>query len=143
MTQKQGLARATRRVFVSYSSEDGWCAHLLLDRLAKHPGVSVFATQSLSAAGDWQRRLKEELKGCNVFLVVLSRRSVESPYVLQELGAAWALGKPIVAVIVDPEAHSKIPLEAGQARVVEVADLEEPDALDRLLSDLGNEEAPT
>lgn len=115
----------------------------MLDRLAKHPGVNVFATQSLSAAGNWQQRLKEELSRCTVFLVVLSRRSVESPYVLKELGAAWALGKRIVAVIADPEALSKIPLEADQARVVEAADLEEPDALDQLLSDLGNEEAPT
>lgn len=141
MIQKEQRLAQKARVFLSYSSEDGWYARTLLERLARHPDVDVvFATQTLSAAGDWRRRLKEELEGCTVFLVVLSMRSLRSPYVLHELGAAWALGKPIVAVVTDPEARAGIPLGAGQARLVEVAALEEPEALSSLFFDHGDEE---
>ncbi len=139
MTQQQQLKK-TLRVFLSYSSDDRWFARSLLDRLVKHPRVSVFATQSLSAGEDWQRRLKEELVRSNLFLVVLSTRSVRSRWVLYELGAAWALGKQILAVLTEPEVRSSIPIEARHMRLVEARELEGPDALSRLLE--AYDEAP-
>jgi len=135
LTQQQERA-GTLRIFVSYSSDDRWFATLLLDRLANHSGVSVFATQNLSAAGDYRRRLKEELRAAGAFLVLLSPRSVRSNWVLYELGAAWALGKPIVAVLTDPAVRSKIPIEAHQLSIVHVGDPKEPGAVDRILEKL-------
>jgi DNA-binding transcriptional LysR family regulator len=126
----------TLRIFVSYSSEDRWFATLLLDRLANHPDVSVFATQNLSAAGDYRLRLKEELRAAGAFLVLLSPRSVKSNWVLYELGAAWALGKPLVAVLTDPTVRPKIPVEARQLSVVYVEDPKEPAAVERILKHL-------
>lgn len=135
MTQQQ--SRTTLRVFVSYASDDRWFATPLLDRLAKHPGVSVFATQNLSAAEDWRKRLKQELVAASAFLVLLSPRSVESNWVLSELGAAWALGKPIVAVLTDPAVRSKIPVEARQLSFLHIPDPTEPDIVDRIIERLG------
>lgn len=135
MTQQQERA-GTLRIFASYSSEDRWFATLLLDRLANHPHVSVFATQNLSAAGDYRRRLKEELRAAGAFVVLLSPRSVRSNWVLYELGAAWALGTPIVAVLTDPAVRSKIPVEAHQLSVVHIADPKEPGVVDRILEKL-------
>ena len=132
MTQQQERA-GTLRIFASYSSEDRWFATLLLNRLANHPDVSVFATQNLSAASDYRRRLKEELKTAGAFLVLLSPHSVRSNWVLYELGAAWALGTPIVAVLTDPAVRSKIPVEAHQLSIVHVADPKEPEVIDRIL----------
>lgn len=135
MTQQQERA-GTLRIFASYSSEDRWFATLLLDRLSNHPDVSVFATQNLSAAGDYRRRLKEELRSAGAFLVLLSPRSVRSKWVLYELGAAWALGTPIVAVLTDPSVRSEIPVEARQLSILHVADPKEPGATDRILAKL-------
>ncbi len=135
MTQQKDRV-ATQRVFVSYASEDRWFATLLLDRLAKHQGVSVFATQNLSAAGDWRTRLKQELVEASAFVVLLSPRSVESSWVLSELGAAWALGTPIVAVLTDHTVRSKIPVEARQLRLVYIPDPAEPNVVDRILKEL-------
>lgn len=135
MTQQQERAR-TLRIFVSYSSNDRWFATLLLSRLANHPDVSVSSTQNLSAAEDFRHRIKEELKAASAVLVLLSQRSVESNWVLYELGAAWALEKPIVAVLIDPEVRDKIPVDAQQLKVVELEDPNEPDAADRILEHL-------
>lgn len=138
MTQQQERTD-TLRIFVSYSSDDRWFATLLLDRLANRPNVSVFATQNLSAAGDYRLTLKEELRAAGAFLVLLSPRSVESNWVLYELGAAWALGKPIVAVLTDPAVRPKIPVEAHQLSVVHVEDPKEPGVVDRILNELRHE----
>lgn len=135
MTQQQERA-GTLRIFASYSSEDRWFADLLLGRLANHPDISVFATQNLSAAGDYRLRIKRELQAAGAFLVLLSPRSVRSNWVLYELGAAWALGKPIVAVLTDPAVRSKIPVEAHQLSVVQVGDPREPEAVARILEKL-------
>lgn len=141
MTQQQEKA-GTLRIFVSYSSDDRWFATLLLDRLANRPDVSVFATQNLSAAGDYRLRIKEELQAASAFLVLLSPRSVESNWVLYELGAAWALGKPIVAVLTDPAVRPKIPVEARQLSVVYVRDPKEPGAVERILKHLRHHDRP-
>lgn len=132
MTQQQERA-GTLRIFVSYSSDDRRFATLLLGRLANHPEVSVFATQNLSAAGDYRLRLKEELLSAGAFLILLSPRSVKSNWVLYELGAAWALEKPIVVVLTDPSLQSKIPVEAHQLSVVHLEDPNEPGAVNRIL----------
>lgn len=132
MTQQQERAR-TLRIFVSYSSNDRWFASLLLSRLTNHRDVSIFSTQDLSAAEDFRHRIKEELKAASAVLVLLSQRSVESNWVLYELGAAWALEKPIVAVLMDPEVRDKIPVDAHQLAVVELSDPNEPDATERIL----------
>lgn len=138
MMQKQE-AKLTTRVFLSYSSEDAWYARTLLNRLAKHPNVSVFETQSLSAGENWQHKLRQELVRCSIFLVVLSTRSVKSPWVLYELGAAWALGKRIIGVITHPEVRSQIPVEVRQIHLVEAEDLEDPEAVSRILENYGGE----
>ncbi len=133
MTQQQERT-STSHIFVSYSSKDRWFATLLLSRLANHPDVSIFSTQDLSAAGDFRHRIREELQAASAFLVLLSHRSVESNWVLYELGAAWALGKPIVAVLMDPEVRTKIPVDAQQLNIVEVEDPNEPGAADSILA---------
>ena len=132
MTQQQERAR-TLRIFVSYSSKDRHFASLLLSRLANHSNVSIFSTQDLSAAEDFRLRIREELQAASAFLVLLSHRSVESNWVLYELGAAWALEKPIVAVLMDPEVRTKIPVDSQQLNTVELEDPNEPGATDRIL----------
>ena len=133
MTQQQERTD-TSHLFVSYSSKDRWFATLLLSRLANHPDVSIFSTQDLSAAKDFRPRIKEELRAASAFLVLLSRRSVESNWVLYELGAAWALGKPIIVVLMDPDVRSRIPVDAHKLHVLELENPNEPGAIDNVLA---------
>lgn len=120
-------------IFVSYSSRDRRFATLLLSRLSSHPDVSIFSTKDLSAAGDVRHRIRAELEASNAFLVLLSQRSVESNWVLFELGAAWAIGKPIVAVLMDPDVRAKIPVDTQQFNIVELEDPNEPGTAGRIL----------
>ncbi len=43
--------------------------------------------------------IRTSIEQCDEFIVLLSRYSKDRPWVLIEMGAAWGLRKPIIAVI--------------------------------------------
>jgi len=61
------------RVFLSHSDKDRW--------IAKPDSV------------------RNGIEKCDEFVVLLSRYSKDRPWVLIEIGAAWGLRKPIIAII--------------------------------------------
>lgn len=132
MTQKEKRKQALR-IFLSYATADRVYAHKLQSLLSQRPNVRIFTTETLSAGEDWQSRLKDELSQCDVFLVLLSPNSVDSKWVLHELGAAWAIDKPIVPIVTHPEVFSKIPVMLSQTQFVEIKDLEKPEVINQIL----------
>ncbi|MGA9995813.1 MAG: toll/interleukin-1 receptor domain-containing protein [Pyrinomonadaceae bacterium] len=122
-----------RRIFLSYASVDKACATLLRKLLAHQPNLRIFTNDSLSAGENWESKLKSELTSCDLFVVLVSPASVESDWVLHELGAAWGLGKPIVAVTTHPEVSSKIPVALSEIRLIDIKDIENPDVINQIL----------
>ena len=70
--------------------------------------------------------------------MLLSPNSVDSKWVLHELGAAWAIGKRIISIATDPRISSKIPLSLPE--VIETEDLGKPEIINQILALL--EKAP-
>lgn len=78
------------KVFVSYSRHD----RSFLDREIIQPlqGLGLdfwFDAGSIRTSDVWERRIQEGLRGCDWFLVLLSKNSVESDWVHAEV--SWAL----------------------------------------------------
>jgi hypothetical protein len=121
------------RIFLSHSSSDSFYATKLREILLRRPEVSVFSTEMLSAGEDWKSKLKDELFKCDIFSILLSPNSVDSKWVLQELGAAWALEKPIVPIVTSPALFSKIPVALSHAHAIDIKDIDKPGVIDRLL----------
>jgi hypothetical protein len=90
----------------------------------------------LNVAQPWQERLLDELRQADVFIVIGSPRSSGSASVLQELGAAWAMNKPIVIVTAERGANWRPPVESRMIEQVSLPDLEEPGAVERLFERL-------
>jgi len=132
MTQK-GKQKHALRIFLSYAAADRVYAEKLRGLLSRRPHVRLFTTEMLSAGEDWQSKLKEELSHCDLFMVVLSPNSVDSKWILYELGAAWAIDKPILSIVTHPDVVSKIPVTFSQVQVVEIKDLEKPDIINQML----------
>jgi hypothetical protein len=65
--------------------------------------------------------------------VLLSPQALESKWVLHELGAAWGLKKPIVSVVTHPEVAAKIPVALSEVQLVDIKDLETPEAINQIL----------
>lgn len=87
------------RIFLSYSRRDGAYAnqlHKLLDRLQVHG----FLDQADIAAGArFDEYIRDAIRDSDAVVVLLSENSVQSNWVMAEVGAAWTLDKRIIPVI--------------------------------------------
>ncbi len=126
-------SEATHRVFLSYAYTDSKRANLLRHLLSRRRNTSVFTTNMLSAGEDWQTRLKEEISNCDTFILLVSEDSFDSKWVLHELGAAWAMDKEMIAVVTEDTLPLNMPVEVKDLQVVKFEDLQDPEALTRLL----------
>jgi len=78
----------------------------LIEEGGREYGVRTFLDEKDIAGGDSiPESIRRNIQECSEFVVLLSRYSIDRPWVLIEIGAAWALGKRIVAIIdkVTPE----------------------------------------
>ena len=122
------------RVFLSYAREDSIQGHKLNAILSRQYSVNVFTTETLSAGEDWRSILREELSKCDVFVLLWSPNSIDSKWVLHELGAAWALDKTIVPVVTEPNLSTKFPVELRDVKFISIDDLENQETVNRILS---------
>jgi hypothetical protein len=121
------------RVFFSYATADGIYASQLHRLLSQRLNLRIFTQKALSAGEDWKSKLKRELAQCDIFVVLLSPNSLQSAWVLQELGAAWMLDKPIISVVTQPEVLDRVPIALRKDLIIEIEDLENPETIDRIL----------
>lgn len=87
------------RIFISYSRRDGSYANKLY-RALSHLHVGGFLDQvDIAAGASWDNAIREAIRDADAVVVLLSENSVQSNFVLAELGVAWNLDKPIIPVI--------------------------------------------
>lgn len=112
------------RVFISHSNADLVFARKIRNLLSQHANARVFTTDELSAGEKWETRLRHELAAADAVVAILTPDSVDSSWVLHEIGAAWALEKPIIPVITRRDVLNRMPVHLEGARVIELADVE-------------------
>lgn len=125
--------RRPLRVFISHSSGDLVFARKLSNLLSRGANVQVFTTEDLSAGEKWETKLRHELASADVVLALLTPNSVDSKWVLHEVGAAWALEKPIIPVITRRDVLNKMPVPLDRTKVIELTDIDSPENADRFV----------
>jgi hypothetical protein len=94
-------------VFVSHSNKDALVARAFLELLTT--ALTVAPDRIRCTAVDGYRlplgavtdqHLREEILAASALVALLSSASIESPYVLFELGARWGAGKPLFPLLV-------------------------------------------
>jgi hypothetical protein len=126
--KKRALSRQRYLVFISHSTKDRWIARQIADvieRRGRRHGVRVFLDERDIEVGDSiPETIRKNIKECKEFLVFLSRNSIDRPWVLIEISAAWGQGKRIIAVIdkVTPEEMPEIILPY---RAIDINDFDE------------------
>ncbi len=123
------------RIFISHSSKDKWAAR----RIAKdieELGHEAFLDEKDIVTGDAiDVSIRQNLKGSDHFLLLLSPASLNSPWVLVELGGAVALEKRIVPIL----------LYVGANEVPQVINLKlarDINEIDRYYDELGGAPKP-
>jgi hypothetical protein len=85
-------------VFLSYASADRAIAEQIAQKL-RSGGIDLpMLANAIGRGDDFADALREALQDSDAVVVVLSNASVESAFVMAELGAAMALNKRIIPI---------------------------------------------
>jgi hypothetical protein len=114
------------RVFLSHSYDDTVLAHKIRDLLFQRLGLQVFLNADLSAAGNWQPKLRKQLEAADVFVALLTPSSVADSWVLQETGAAWGLQKTIIPLVTRQDILDRFPIQLRSYPALDLKDLDTP-----------------
>jgi hypothetical protein len=123
-------------VFISHARDDQPLVDGIVRGLTFGGRVRVQTDQMLPAGEDWWSELRRAIEMTDVFIVIGSPASAKSDLVLQELGGAWALGKPILVVTPEGEVEWAPPIEQSAYRRIASTELEQPAFAERLLAEL-------
>lgn len=110
-------------IFLSYASGDAHLANELKNTF-EEKGVQCFmAEKDITVATQWEMAIREALRASKYILLLLTPRSIDRPWVLLETGAAWALEKDIIPVLVHVEPEKLIePIRRYQAWIIETTE---------------------
>jgi TIR domain len=123
------------RVFVSHSGSlaDAGFARELSRLLSQRLDARVFTADDLNAGENWQVKLRNELAEADVVLALLPPNAINSSWILQEIGAAWALEKLIIPVVTNRDVLHKLPLSLGGSDALEFRDVDTPEKADEFV----------
>lgn len=123
-------------IFVSHRESDARVAKALVDFLTASLEIADSKIRCSSVPGyqlpfgnTVAGQLKRDIHASNAVFVLLTRDSLESPWVLFELGASWALGKVMIPILGRGVSLNDVP---GPLREYPVVAVETPNAAARL-----------
>ncbi len=126
-------------IFVSHYSGDKHLVSLFVKALEESIVIPEGAIRCTSLPGYRLRAgahtsvtLRAEIQQARVLIAILTLHSLESGWVMFELGAAWGAGKIVLPVIVDVE-YESLP---GPLREINVTDATSRSELEQLFEEL-------
>ena len=90
-----------KKIFLSYSRADLDYIATLVDALRKK-GADVWFDKNIRTGEQWDNTLEEQIKTADVFVIVMSKTSVASNNVKDEMSYAKSLGKIILPILIEP-----------------------------------------
>jgi hypothetical protein len=121
-------------VFISHSTKDRFIAQQvagLIQEAGGGLGIETFLDErDIEFGGSIPERVSREIRDCGELVVLLSESSVDRPWVLIEIGAAWVLEKRIVAVM-DKLSPDQVPDVIAPYRAVDLNEVQ--DYIDELV----------
>ena len=93
---------AKRSIFISYSRQDQAYVQKLISTF-EEKGLSVWLDERIDYGTAWQKVIEDHLRACQVFVLVMTPRSLESHWVQCELSLALELKKPIFPLLLEGE----------------------------------------
>ena len=83
-------------VFVSHASYDKWIAQVICEKI-ESLGVKTWRDDRDVDGGDKiPEKIKQAIASCSELAVLLTPQSIDRPWILVEIGAAWGQDKRIV-----------------------------------------------
>lgn len=116
-----------RTMFISHSTKDRFIARQvsnLIEDKGRDRGLQTFLDEKDIEFGDSiPEEIREAIRDCEELVVLISEYSIDRPWVLVEIGAAWVLEKRIVAVI-DKISPDRMPDVIASYKAVDLNEIE-------------------
>lgn len=108
-----------KKVFLSYANSDATYANLLA-RSLKKKGVDAFVLhEQLASGSEWDEMLRKELKESSAFIALISDNWNRSSWAALEYGAAFAMGKKIIPVLIDNVKKGEVVIDLTRYALVD------------------------
>jgi len=105
-------------VFVSYASADKDEAGQIREGIEKAGGSPFMAQKDVTPGSDFAEEIRTALQTSRELWLLVSPSSLKSDWVLSEWGAAWALQKTIVPILLRCD-HEQLPDRIGRLQCID------------------------
>lgn len=124
-----------KKIFLSYSRADLDYIATLVDAL-REKGADVWFDKNIRTGEQWDNILEEQIKAADVFLIVMSKTSVASNNVKDEMSYAKSLGKIISPILIET---CEVPMRLARYQYIDFTQ-DFNWAVSKLMEDLDAEE---
>lgn len=119
-------------VFLSYATQDNDVAVKIYHALTQSKVRCFKADETIIAGELWEEHTRKALLSSRVAVVLLTPNSISSQWVLCEVGACWALNKPMIPALMGI-ANSQLPSFVSKRQTIRVETEEGRNELIRLI----------
>ncbi len=102
MNREKGGGRSSNyQVFISHATADKWLATTICEKIEALGATTFRDDRDINGGDDITELIRMQIKQSKEFVVLLTPESVNRPWVLLEVGAAWGWRKkfPIAAIL--------------------------------------------
>jgi hypothetical protein len=100
-TPHRGKTDEPYQVFVSHATSDKWIARMICEKIESTGATTFRDDRDIDGGDDIPDEIRRQIKRSREMVVLVTPESVDRPWVLLEVGAAWATSqrRRIVAVL--------------------------------------------
>lgn len=121
-----------KKVFISYSRQDIDYIQSLVEAL-RLQGFVVWFDKNIISGTDWDDTIEAEIKQADAIVLVLSKTSVASDVVKDEISYAMSFGKSINPIKIE---DCEVPMRLARKQFIDFAALGHEAGFERLVNDL-------
>lgn len=121
-----------KKIFISYSRRDTEYVSTLVEALRKQ-GFEVWFDKNIRTGTDWDDTIEEELKKADAVVLVLSKTSVASENVKDEISFAIGLDKTVNPIKIE---ECDVPMRLARRQFVDFTIMGHEAGFERLVNDL-------
>lgn len=123
---------AGKKIFISYSRKDTEYVSSLVDAMRKQ-GFDVWFDKNIRTGTDWDDTIEEQLKTADAIVLILSKTSVASENVKDEISYAIGLDKPVNPIKIE---ECEVPMRLARKQFVDFTTMGHEAGFERLVTDL-------
>lgn len=123
---------ASKKIFISYSRSDTEYVSTLVQAFRKQ-GFDVWFDKNIITGSDWDDTIEEEIKSADALVIILSKASVKSDNVKDEMSFAMSLGKSVNPIKIE---DCVIPMRLARKQFLDFTKMGHEAGFERLVKDI-------